>query len=416
MIISNRQVTLENDLATISFNIESESLPNKLWFNVPAEYMDLVADSYDAALLAVLLPAMKRGEDIHIEGAISGKLWHNLMLSYQLIVYQMLPALKKVNITASTLSDKNYGGSGVLAGFSGGIDSYSVLHDYHFEDIPSHLKLTHLTFNNVGSHGKTKEAEKLFHIRYERVNAIAKQLDLPIIKVNSNFFEFYGSGLRFNSTDTIRNAAVALLLQNGIGSFMCASSYPYDTLFVGKSKFMACCDAISLPLLSTESLEAFAVGNEYTRVEKTLQLPSLPITHSTLDVCTEIKHLGPPINCGACRKCNITLITLEIAGKLDDYSSCFDLKAYKKVRKKYIRQFLFERRTTSIELVNFGIQEKFNFPPISFALSRVKHFIMDLFKDRRLIPRRGDEGLHIRPQRDGQKESSSDTEKEPVMA
>lgn len=392
MIIKDRTVTKANDLTKISFTIEADDLPSELWFSLPSEFDDLISESYDAALLALLLPAMKRGQDIHVEGTISGKLWHNLMLSYQLIIYQMLPALQKVNISALTLGNEEHNRSGVLAGFSGGIDSYSVLHDYHFEDIPSHLKLTHLTFNNVGSHGK-KDNENLFNIRFNRVQAIAKKLGLPLIKLNSNMSDFYGSGLRFNSTDTIRNTAVALLLQKGISSFMCASSYTYDTLYVGKSKFMAYHDALSLPLLSTESINTFAVGNEYTRVEKTLQLPKLDITHTSLDVCTSSKHLGPPINCSECRKCNITLVTLDIAGKLEEYASCFDLDTYKKGKQKYLRQFLFERRTSAYEVIDFGVNQNFSFPPIAFALSRVKHAIYNLFNDNRLIKRRNDSGL-----------------------
>lgn len=396
MIIYPPVLTEENDSIKVSFKITQGDSDRTLWYSLPKEHKNMLSHSCDAALIALLVPAMEDGVDIHVEGEISGKLWHNLMLSYQHMMYHLMPWLKKVNLSANSFSSASNEGKAVIAGFSGGVDSFSVLHDYHYADIPAHLKLTHLLFNNVGSHGKG--GEELFNARHKRLVPVAEKLGLPIIKVNSNVSEFYTSKkLPFNSTDTVRNASVALILQSGACKFMCASSYTYATLYVGKSKYMASCDALALPLLSTESLEAFAVGNEYTRVEKVAQAAQLHDSYSSLDVCVSGKHTGPPNNCSKCRKCNLTLVTLDILGAIESYSEVFDLDAYRKNKNAFLRKFLMERRCLSREIIEFGLKEGFKFPFFTLQCARVKHGFLNLFEKYPLPPRRGDGGLKVAP-------------------
>lgn len=396
MTIYPPALTQENDSIKVSFKVTQGDSDRTLWYSLPKEHEGMISHSCDAALIALLVPAMEEGVDIHVEGEISGKLWHNLMLSFQHVVYHVMPYLKKVNISANSLSSASNGGKAVIAGFSGGIDSFSVLHDYHYADIPAHLKLTHLLFNNVGSHGKG--GEQLFNARHKRLVPVAEKLGLPIIKVNSNVSEFYTSKkLAFNHTDIVRNASVALLFQGGASKFICASSYAYGNLYVGKSEYMASCDALVLPLLSTESLEAFAAGNEYTRVEKVAQAAQLPDSYSSLDVCVSGKHNGTPTNCSKCRKCNLTLITLDILGALENYSKVFDLDVYRKNKNSFQRKFLLERRFLAREITEFGLNENFKFPFFTLQCARVKHGFLNFFEKHPLPPRRGDGGLKVDP-------------------
>ena len=394
MTIHPPQIIQDNDSIKINFKINFENYSKILWYSIQQEHEDLLSNSCDAALLALLIPAMAEGENIHVEGEISGKLWHNLMRSYQHIAYQVMPWLKKINITATTLSSAVSQGEGVLAGFSGGVDSYSLLHDYHYSDIPEHLKLTHLLFNNVGSHGR-KNPQALFETRFQRLLPIAREIGLPLIQANSNVADFYTGKLTFTRTDNIRNASVALLLQGGINTFMAASSYTYDTLYVGESNLMATCDAIALPLLSSESIECFAVGNEYTRVEKVMQISKLPICYDSLDVCTNGKHYGTPTNCSSCRKCNFTLLTLEISGHINLFAKSFDLATYRKGKRKFLRKLLPERRILAQEIRKFGTEKGYNFPILTLLTARIKHGVLNLFNSEKTSPRRYDGGTQV---------------------
>lgn len=165
--------------------------------------------------------------------------------------------------------------SGVAIGFSGGIDSYCALADHYYSDIPERFKITHLLFNNVGSHGT--DGERLFRKRFERLAPSAERIGLPLLMINSNLDSFMPKNLGFQKTHTMRNASVAHLLQGGIGRYMYTSTYKYSDMFIGPTYDTAYSDLATLPLLSTDTLDAFSVGSEYSRVQKTLRVAELRI-------------------------------------------------------------------------------------------------------------------------------------------
>ncbi|MEM9246786.1 MAG: hypothetical protein AAGA67_13760, partial [Cyanobacteria bacterium P01_F01_bin.153] len=57
----------------------------------PEQHGDLVSDRADGALAALLFPAMARGEDIHIEGTLSERLYYNLSGRCQALLRSLDP-------------------------------------------------------------------------------------------------------------------------------------------------------------------------------------------------------------------------------------------------------------------------------------------------------------------------------------
>ena len=170
------------------------------------------------------------------------------------------------------------------AGFSGGIDSFCTLADFNYSQKPEKSQITHLLFNNFGSHGKT-DAQKIFNKRYDALLETTQKIGLPFVKIDSNLADFYDKRINFKQTHTIRNSVAPLLLQKGIGTFYYSSGLSYDKTFIGKKSDTAYSDPVTLPLLSTEGLHLTSVGGEYSRVEKTLKVSQLPDSYETLDVC-----------------------------------------------------------------------------------------------------------------------------------
>ncbi len=162
-------------------------------------------------------------------------------------------------------------------------------------------------------------------------------------------------------THTQRNLSAALLLQREIGRFMYASTYSYRQTHIAPSYDIAYSDVASLPLLSTETLDAFSVGSECTRVEKTLRIADIADTWNTLDVCA---HDGGDhgINCSKCKKCMRTLLTLDAAGLLDRYAECFDLDLYRSSRDSYVRLNLHTKDPLLHEVFDFARLNKFPIP------------------------------------------------------
>lgn len=361
MKISNPRITDTGRESRYTVQVEWKRGLGQLWFCVSPQYRDLLSGASDAAVAGLLLPAMAHGENIHVAGVLSAKLWHNLSGPYQMLMRKIIPWLRPISIHA-----ENFCGikripspTGVATGFSGGVDSYCTLVDYHIADIPEGVKLTHLLFHNTGSHGHGEKGEKLFRNRYERLKPVAERFGLPFVQIDSNLDAFYDDVLGFELTNSIRNAAAALTLQGEIARYLYSSSDTYENLFVGPMENMAYCDPVTMPLLSTEQLEICSVGSEYTRAEKLLKIVDIPETRSCLDVCTRGDHAG---NCSRCWKCLPTMLRLEMIGVLEKYSEVFDLNVYRRNRDKYLGEIIVGKGDIAKDIRSHAKSMNFRFP------------------------------------------------------
>lgn len=319
----------------------------------------LLSDTCDAAVVALLIPAMREGRGLDVRGPLSARL-HWQLPRLQALLQSVMPDLQAVDIVAADLTTRSSGG-GVLTGLSGGVDSFCVLAD-HLD------RITHLLFNDVGSHAGGGRA--LFRERVRRLEPVAAALGLPIVRVTSNLDSFYAKS--FQQTHTLRNASVALLLSGGIGQYLYASAFAYGAICGGPSKDLATADPVTLPLASTEAVDLVAVGSEYTRVEKTVKVAGVALSHDALDVCVNDGHEAPPINCSACWKCMRTLATLEIAGMLDRYRAVFDFDAYRARRTGYFVDMLASDDPLVVEVREFAEEQGFDFPAASQLVHRLR--------------------------------------------
>lgn len=326
--------------------------PAQLWFEVGgAEGLD-VATSSDSALIALLIPAMVRGEDIIVHGPVSAMLLHQVRGPVQAMLRCLLPSLRPVRIHAEDVRPAVAAArrGGLVTGFSGGVDSFCVLADHLGPNVPPGMEISHLIYNNVGSH--SDGGEGLFHERRARLEPAVKRLGLPFISINSNLNDFFAeSRLTFQQTHTVRNAAAALLLQASIPAFLYASSFAFHDIAVVPSPAMARTDPVLLPMLSTEVMRLMPSGTEYSRVQKTLRVAEVEASYEFLDVCVWAEHAG---NCSKCWKCMRTLLTLDIAGLIDRYASVFDLQVYRERRSRFIGEVLQSNHPLMREILAFA--------------------------------------------------------------
>ncbi|MDO6687741.1 MULTISPECIES: hypothetical protein [unclassified Agarivorans] len=362
MDISPVSIASKEGAIVYQVNFDLRGQAQQLWFEVSHFGNLSLSTNADTALVSLLLPAMLANENIHIAGSISEQLLFNLNGAYQTLVIQQIPQLNRIKISAEKTSSQSSRAKGVITGFSAGVDSFCTLTDYFTESTPSARKVTHLLYNNVGSHGKGKE--RLFKERYAQLKQSADNWQLPFIMVNSNMNDFYGRALDFQLTHTIRNAAIPMLLQEHIGHFLYSSAYSYKDLFVGSSYDMAYSDVFSLPLLSTESLQSHSVGSEYTRVEKTAVVAKNPESYKVLDVCVKGDQAE---NCSYCDKCLRTMLTLDMTNQLSLYKDCFDLAVYQQHKDAFIGGMLVSDDPLLKEIVVWAKQINY---PFSF-----KHYV-----------------------------------------
>lgn len=350
---------MDDTSAVMRALVERNDHKEHLWFSVSREYAGWLApETQDAFVVALLLVGMMDKEDIYAEGVMSEKLFYNLTTYYMRIITSAMPSLSRVRIIPDGLTSAIHTDlRGVATGFSGGIDSFCVLADHLLGSVPAGFKVTHLLFNNVGSHGEG--GRRLFRERYNRILPLVMEFGLPSIAIDSNLSELLP--LDFLSSHMPRNLAAALLLQKLIRRYYYASAYKYEDCFVGPTNSMGYSDPMAVHLLSTETTECISSGCQYSRVEKTMRVAEIQASHKYLDVCVNPAGGG---NCSTCWKCARTLLTLEVLGRLEDYKMVFDLDKYRQVRNRYIAEIMSSTDPLQREIVELAKERKYEFPSL----------------------------------------------------
>ena len=306
-----------------------------LVFEVSPVVPGLGLDRADPFLLPCALLAMERGEDLEVGVPVSSKLLHNTRAYVIPIFHRVLSFLREITISAAdTLTERYQDNSGVVAGFSGGIDSFALLQEYYFEAPAPEYKITHLVFNNAGSHFPTaqRDPREIYRWRLDRLRDFAQEIELPLYSVQSNVQDILP--FKYWEMHSAINASIALLFQPMCSKFLYASGYSYEQTCVRAAKDPAIADPILLPSYSTESMECLSVGSQYNRVDKTRIVVDMPWAKKALDIC--LFPANERTNCGGCDKCLRTLLTLEILGRLEDFEALFDLGHYYRKRSGYI--------------------------------------------------------------------------------
>ncbi|MCE4026439.1 hypothetical protein LXM50_10695 [Microbacterium sp. Au-Mic1] len=323
-----------------------------LWFSVAAEHEDLLGDRADHIAVALLLPAMRYGRDLHVGGTVTDSLLHRLNHDLQPLVRSVHAAYRRVSVTADDAVPAGSAPPGVVTGFSGGVDSFATLMEYALRPgVPPDMRVTHLVNNNVGAHGEGGGA--LWDARYRALAPLAADLGLPFLRVDSNVGAHY-PGMGFMETVTFRNAAAVHLLGGGVGRSYHASEGAYRNVRMPPPHGdIGLAGPMTFPLLSTPALTLESTGSGLSRIERTLALAGM--RHSRyLDVCID-PDPARTTNCSRCWKCMRTMLTLDVAGRLDEFvPQVFRREPYLARRAAYYVELLASEEPNDIELVEFA--------------------------------------------------------------
>lgn len=354
-----------------------------LWWRVPAEASAFIAgDRLDAALLALLVPAMAAGEDLVLAGNVSSRLMF-FVRNYTIPLLQdFWSKLKPIRITAEHESDFDYRGAGVGTGFSAGVDSYCTLVDRYLNESSPANKINTLLFINAGSHGKWDQnggpdfAPEKFKTRYANLSRIATEFGLPLFAIDTNLHYFNRWGNQY--THPLVAASVVLLLQRHFSRYYYSSA---GLDFGGMMKYQnfyraedlgAWCDPILLPQISTESVELISDGCAYSRVEKLQRIAEFWSTHRNLNVCTA--HIEGWENCSQCEKCMRTMFALDVLGHRDRFKGAFDWHSFDRRKRNFLDNQALKRALRSdpfaIETVDLAHTTGYPLPRLLSAVAR----------------------------------------------
>ena len=280
--------------------------PEELHFTVAEEFAGFLDDSADPFVPALLVPCLNAGEDLRIDPPVSPRLLRQLRLVQDILV-SWHAGFRRVAIEASPREGPpETRAGGVLALFSGGIDSfYTLLRSVKAprEDDP---RATHLLF--------VKGLEQPHHLlrgaeeSIRRVGDVARETGTTLVVAETNLRDrftlnyercYFGAAM----------VATVLAMRRGIGRLLLPSSHSYAQLEpLGSHPLLD-------PHWSTEGLEVVHHGGPPRRTDKTAALVAeWPESLPRLRVCLE--NAGGASNCGRCRKCVRTMVALEMLGAL----------------------------------------------------------------------------------------------------
>jgi hypothetical protein len=256
-----------------------------------------VSETSSPFVAASLLPAMRIGHPLSVEGAVSRRLLASIP-TIEGVMTGWFPRVESIDVIAKPAPEQI--GAGVACFFSGGVDSfYSVL---------SHLdEITALVFVH-GFDVQPRNVELRTRIS-ENLRKAASRLGKPLIEVETNLRafsdryalwseEYHGSAL----------ASVALLLSPQFERFYIPASFsPNYQAPWGSHKDLD-------PLWSTDATEIIHDGVA-SRVDKARLIAGSDVALQSLRVCWE--NRAGRYNCGRCEKCIRTMVNLQVVGALD---------------------------------------------------------------------------------------------------
>ncbi len=326
-------------------DISGANLPEKLYFDgVTNQTLKNPAYLCDWIAVALIYPAMLRGQPLHIDGPVSPVLLFNLNNDIQDLLLHFNPRLLKINVTAMAADmAQTKPGTDTGTGFSAGVDSFATLATYTGENVAPLYRLNSLSTFNVGAMGSVSMSAEIYQRYCTRVQSFATHSRMNWNTVDSNLANFFTEAdANFVRTSTLRNIAAVLFFQDLHKCYLYSSSYPYDQTNRSHSE-ITYYEPILLPLLSTENVTFTLACAGLKRSEKISKVAEYAPARSVLDVCVSSasarKNSGRG-NCSQCRKCARTMFNLDIIGRLQDFSEVFDLDYYHANRDSFIKQCL----------------------------------------------------------------------------
>lgn len=284
--------------AKVTFN---SGKSNEIFFSLDSKYADFVKNDASPFLACLLLPAMKLGENIRVDGVISAKLLENTKKIMNKVVSWDI-GLKKIKVTTKGTTKDGIESKNVASFFSGGVDSFAT-----------YLRNKSIAKNKINYflliHGFDIfiDDESAFTKVYENVKIIAKSENVELIAVKTNLRETIDPILGWGLSHGGALASIALLLSNGLSRVYIASTYSIGHLFPWGSH----------PELdymwSIENLEIIHDSSHLSRQQKIkLYIAKSPVALEYLRVCWS----NYEYNCARCSKCIRTMLALHITNSL----------------------------------------------------------------------------------------------------
>ncbi len=281
----------------------------EVWFRTDSG----LTPSADAALPACLLPAMRAGGTLRLEGPASPRMLRT-QREFQAIQRTWSrawefgdPPLEEVEVLApARVPDPPARPGRVAAFFSGGVDSFStVLTNPGLTDL-IFVRGTDILPRNPHQAGLADRVEA-------RLREAAGELGLTLHTVETNVRDLADPLVRWETYFSSAMAAVSLFMAPLFERVLMAGMTDHETQVpIGSARLVD-------QLWSTERVELVSDGGRFSREDRLRQICDHPVVQRTLRVCWH--NPDGAYNCGRCQKCMLTMLSLEAHGARREVST-----------------------------------------------------------------------------------------------
>ena len=289
------------------------------------------SDTFDAHAVALLVPAMIRGEPLVIEGDVDEMLLEALRGLVQKALRLMAPGWAQVPVEAAARPAPRTTDwtKGAATAVSGGIDSMHLIrHRLLAAAVPEPLRVRVFVHHHVGAHD---EDQALFTERYDHARRIADRLGVPLVGARCDLGPAY-RGMSFIHSVTPRNVAASLSLDHLFTAFHFASTEPIgERPVMSRMGGISILDALLLPLFNTTRVSWLPFGGDTTRLRKTAAVIADDRLCADLNVCIRgDRRTRSALNCGRCYKCARLLLQAEADGRFEAVAGTFDVAGFRR--------------------------------------------------------------------------------------
>jgi hypothetical protein len=312
MIIKDTQLYRDDKTTRLSARCKVRKIGwDTIYFSIgntlPGDYIHNDASPFGAALL---LPSMKQGEDLVIEGSVSAQLYQGMHAIMQEVLKWDI-GLRPIEIKVDALVTDPPQPPRSASFFSGGVDSFYTYLKHKTDPIEKDRIDSFILVNGFDINRRNTQ---LWDRALENIKSIAEADKVELMVVRSNIQGLVEPILLWDYSHGGCLAAVGLFLRGAFHQVYIPSTHSVGEQIPWGS---------NLALdghWSTEGTTFIHDGTEATRIEKVIsQIARSPLALEHLRVC--FANERGAYNCGKCDKCLRTMINLYVADALERSST-----------------------------------------------------------------------------------------------
>jgi hypothetical protein len=287
----------------------------EIFFDLPGERNPPMPQVLDGFVFGIIFYAMRLGQNIRVDGAITADAMHNLNEFQEAWTlwkgsrYRKIDIIPRAIIGCSTIDRKHE----ALAAFSGGVDSIFTLFRHAAGKVGPAAYPLHHSVLMVHGFDVPLNDQSQFEALKERTAPLLHELNLTAKTVRTNLKELW-----LQDWEDSFSSQLACCMHN--------FSHEFGYALIGSSEAY---DALVLPwgsnpatdyLLSGSAMLTVHDGAGYSRTQKVGVIAQHPVATKVVKVCWEGKETYK--NCGSCEKCVRTHLNFLAAGVINP--TCFE--------------------------------------------------------------------------------------------